>query len=60
MVVETDGWHYHRTAGEQANDHRRDQAHATSGLTTVRFAEDQIRYAFSRDAGKKHQYHWGA
>lgn len=44
LVVETDGWRYHRTAGEQANDHRRDQAHVTSGLTTVRFAEDQIRY----------------
>lgn len=44
LVAETDGWRYHRTAGEQANDHRRDQAHATSGMTTVRFAEDQIRY----------------
>jgi very-short-patch-repair endonuclease/predicted transcriptional regulator of viral defense system len=44
LVAETDGWRYHRTAGEQANDHRRDQAHTTSGLTTLRFAEDQIRY----------------
>ncbi len=43
LVVETDGWRYHRTPGEQATDRRRDQAHATSGLTTVRFGEDQIR-----------------
>lgn len=44
LVVETDGWRYHRTPGEQASDHRRDQAHMRSGLTTVRFGEDQIRY----------------
>lgn len=44
LVVETDGWRYHRTAGEQATDSHRDQAHATSGLTTLRFAENQIRY----------------
>lgn len=44
LVVETDGWRYHRTSGEQANDHRRDQAHMAVGLTTLRFGEDQIRY----------------
>lgn len=44
LVVETDGWRYHRTPGEQASDHRRDQAHMRSGLTTVRFGEYQIRY----------------
>jgi very-short-patch-repair endonuclease len=44
LVVEVDGWRYHRTAAEQATDHRRDQAHMTAGLTTLRFAEDQIRY----------------
>lgn len=44
LVVETDGWRYHRTSGEQASDHRRDQAHMRSGLTTVRFGEDQIRH----------------
>jgi very-short-patch-repair endonuclease len=44
LVVEADGWRYHRTAGEQTTDHRRDQAHAKSGLTTLRFAESQIRY----------------
>jgi very-short-patch-repair endonuclease len=44
LVVETDGWRYHRTSGEQASDRRRDQVHMASGLTTVRFGEDQIRY----------------
>ena len=44
LVVETDGWRHHRTSGEQATDRRRDQTHMTSGLTTVRFGEDQIRY----------------
>jgi len=44
LVVETDGWRYHRTPGEQATDRRRDQAHMTSGQTTVRIGEDQIRY----------------
>jgi very-short-patch-repair endonuclease len=44
LVVETDGWRHHRTPGEQATDRRRDQAHMTSGLTTVRFGEDQVRY----------------
>lgn len=44
LVVETDGWRYHRTAGEQATDHRRDQAHTAAGLTTLRFAESQVRY----------------
>jgi very-short-patch-repair endonuclease len=44
LVVETDGWRHHRTSGEQATDRRRDQAHMTAGLTTVRFGEDQVRY----------------
>lgn len=43
LVVETDGWVYHRTSGAQAADRRRDQAHATAGITTLRFAEEQIR-----------------
>jgi very-short-patch-repair endonuclease len=45
LIVETDGWRYHRTPGEQATDSRRDQAHAAAGATTLRFAESQIRYA---------------
>jgi very-short-patch-repair endonuclease len=44
LVVETDGWRYHRTTGEQTTDHRRDQAHMTSGMTTLRFAEGQVRH----------------
>lgn len=44
LVAEADGWRYHRTAGEQATDHRRDQAHTVAALTTLRFSEHQIRY----------------
>lgn len=44
LVVETDGWRYHRTPGEQAADQRRDQAHARGGLTALRFSEDQVRH----------------
>jgi very-short-patch-repair endonuclease len=43
LVVETDGLRYHRTPGQQARDHQRDQAHAAAGLTTLRFAEAQVR-----------------
>jgi very-short-patch-repair endonuclease len=44
LIVEADGWRHHRTAGEQATDHQRDQAHTAAGLTTLRFAESQIRF----------------
>ena len=44
LVVEADGWRYHRTPGEQTTDRRRDQAHTVAGLTTLRFGEAQIRY----------------
>lgn len=44
LIVETDGWRYHRTPAEQAKDHRRDQVHTAAGLTTVRFPEEQVRY----------------
>lgn len=44
LVAEVDGWAHHRTPGEQATDRRRDQAHARAGLTTLRFAEKQIRH----------------
>jgi very-short-patch-repair endonuclease/predicted transcriptional regulator of viral defense system len=43
LVVETDGLRYHRTPAQQARDQRRDQAHAAAGLTTIRFAEVQVR-----------------
>ncbi len=44
LVVETDGLRYHRTPAQQANDHRRDQAHTAAGLTALRFAEAQVRF----------------
>lgn len=43
LVVETDGWRYHRTPGQQATDYRRDHAHTRDGLTTLRVAESQVR-----------------
>jgi Transcriptional regulator, AbiEi antitoxin/Protein of unknown function (DUF559)/AbiEi antitoxin C-terminal domain len=42
IVVETDGLRYHRTPFKQASDKRRDNAHAGSGLTTLRFTHGQI------------------
>lgn len=44
LVVETDGLRYHRTPTQQARDTRRDHAHATAGLTSLRFTHGQIRY----------------
>jgi very-short-patch-repair endonuclease len=44
LIVETDGWRYHRTSLEQSSDRRRDLAHAKAEMTALRFAEDQIRY----------------
>lgn len=43
LVVETDSLRYHRTAFKQARDKRRDNAHAGSGLTTLRFTHGQVR-----------------
>ncbi len=34
LVVETDGWRYHRTPSAQTRDALRDQTHTASGLTT--------------------------
>jgi very-short-patch-repair endonuclease len=44
LVVETDGLRYHRTASQQAKDHRRDQAHLAAGFTPLRFTHAQIRF----------------
>ncbi len=44
LVVETDGWRYHRTPARQANDNRRMQAHAAAGRTAVRISHFEIRY----------------
>jgi very-short-patch-repair endonuclease len=45
LVVETDGLRYHRTPAQQARDLLRDQAHAASGITPLRFTHAQVRYA---------------
>lgn len=42
LVVETDSLRYHRTPFKQADDKRRDNAHANSGLTTLRFTHGQV------------------
>ena len=44
LVVETDGLRYHRTPAQQTRDRLRDQAHATAGLTTLRFTHAQIAH----------------
>lgn len=44
LVVEADSLRYHRTPFKQAHDKRRDNAHAGSGLTTLRFSDGQIRH----------------
>lgn len=44
LLVETDGWRYHRTPSAQARDALRDQTHTASGLTTLRFSHRQIKY----------------
>ena len=44
LVVETDGWRYHRTPAAQTRDARRFQAHTASGLTPLRFSHYQVKY----------------
>jgi hypothetical protein len=44
LVVETDGWRYHRTPSAQTRDALRDQTHTASGLTTLRFSHYQVAY----------------
>lgn len=48
LVVETDGLRYHRTPAQQARDRLRDQAHASSGLTPLRFTHAQVRFEAPR------------
>ena len=48
LVVETDGLRYHRTPAAQARDRLRDQAHATAGLTTLRFTHAQVHHERDR------------
>jgi very-short-patch-repair endonuclease len=44
LVVETDGGEWHRDARQQTIDRRRDQAHATAGLTPLRFTHYQVAH----------------
>jgi hypothetical protein len=44
LVVETDGWRYHRTPSAQARDALRDQTHTAAGLTCLRFSHRQVKY----------------
>jgi hypothetical protein len=44
LVVETDGWRYHRTPAAQTRDALRDQIHTASGLTPLRFSHYQVKY----------------
>ena len=44
LVVETDGLRYHRTPAQQAKDRLRDQVHAASGLTCLRFTHAQVTF----------------
>jgi very-short-patch-repair endonuclease len=48
LVVETDGWRYHRTPARQARDNRRMQAHLLAGRTAIRVGHYEIRYEEGR------------
>ena len=45
LVVETDGLRYHSTPAQQTKDRQRDQVHAASGLTSLRFTHAQVRFS---------------
>lgn len=44
LVVETDGWRYHRTPSAQSRDALRFQLHASSGRMPVRFSHHQVKH----------------
>jgi hypothetical protein len=44
LVVETDGWRYHRTPAAQTRDALRFQEHTAAGLTPLRFSHWQVKY----------------
>jgi very-short-patch-repair endonuclease len=44
LVIETDGWRYHRTPATQSRDALRDQIHTASGLTPLRFSHFQVKH----------------
>lgn len=43
LVIETDGWRYHRTPATQTRDALRSQAHTAAGLTPLRFSHWQVK-----------------
>ncbi len=44
LVVETDGWRYHRTPAAQTRDALRFQRHTAAGWTPLRFSHYQVKY----------------
>lgn len=44
LVVETDGWRYHRTPSAQTRDALRFQLHTASGYTPLRFSHYQVKH----------------
>ena len=44
FVIETDGGRFHRTAFQQTQDRRRDQAHTLAATEHLRFTHGQIRW----------------
>ncbi|HET8814218.1 MAG TPA: DUF559 domain-containing protein [Solirubrobacterales bacterium] len=44
LIVETDGWRYHRTPAAQTRDALRFQQHTAAGLTPLRFSHRQVKY----------------
>jgi len=44
LVIETDGWRYHRTPSAQTRDAFRFQTHTAAGLTPLRFSHYQVKY----------------
>jgi hypothetical protein len=44
LVIETDGWRYHRTPATQTRDALRFQTHTAAGLTPLRFSHWQVKY----------------
>jgi hypothetical protein len=44
LVVETDGWRYHRTPAAQTRDALRVQTHTAAGRTPLRFSHWQVKH----------------
>ena len=55
LVVETDGWRYHRTPSAQTRDALRDQTHTASGLTPLRFSHYQVKYEPARTSSERRE-----